>query len=213
MFGIVVSGRPVLTEALTPSPGKFAFQIPSNPPFSSIAVFLLPGATLPADQAAAIYVQVPPSADFKLVGAIANEKQSAIIKVRTSAAAVNGVVDQDDMIDDGAPAPAGDVVVGLSVEPAALIAQQLEDVKRRAAAVPSATGASNALVRSSSSPVPRVTAKVLAKRIIGDAFNYLASFEGSDGKVPMKTFQDWWKKFEKKVDMDPSFLEKTDEGA
>jgi len=211
MFGIVVSGRPVITEALSPSPGKFAFQLAANPPFSSLAVFLLPGAALPPDQAAAIYVQVPPAPDFALVGALANDKQSAIIRVRdnSSSTAANGVADQDDMVDE-APPP-GDVVVGLSVEPAALVAQQLDAAKSRSVGV----AASNALVRAAPPPVPsaRGTAKAMAQRIIGNAFNYLASFEGPDGKVPMKSFQEWWKKFEKKVDMDPSFLERVDDGA
>lgn len=212
MFGLVVSGRPVLTNALEPSPGKYAFQIPSNPTFSSMAIFLLPGAQLPGDQAAAIYVQVPPSAEYKLVGAIANDKQSAIIKIRNSASGggVNGV-DEDEMIDDDAPAAAGavgDVVVGLSIEPAAQIKMQL-DAMKAATNSTSALVPSTALVRASPS---RVTTKVLAQRIIGNAFNYLGSFEGPDGKVPMKRFQEWWKKLENKVDTDPSFLERANEG-
>lgn len=207
MFGLVISGRPVLTNALEPSPGKYAFQIPSNPPFSSIAIFLLPGAQLPTDQAAAIYVQVPPSAEFKLVGAIANEKQSAIIKIRNSGTGgVNGA-DQDEMIDDVSPVAAGDVVVGLSIEPAAQIKVQLDAVKASMHPT-SALVQSTTMVRSPS----RVTTKVLAQRIIGNAFNYLASFESPDGKVPMKSFQEWWKKFENRVDTDPSFLERADEG-
>ena len=206
MFGLVVSGRPVVTDAAQPSPGKFAFQLAANPPFSSLAVFLLPGAALPPGQAAAIYVQVPPAPDFALVGALANDKPSAILRVRDSAAASGGA-DLDDMVDE--LPPQGDVVVGLSLEPAALVAQQLEAAKGGAAAP-----ASNALVRvAPAAAAPRATVKVLAQRIIGNAFNYLASFEGPDGKVPMKTFQEWWKKFEKKVDMDPAFLERVDDGA
>lgn len=217
MFGLVISGRPVQTNPLTPSPGKYAFQIPSSPPFSHIAIFLLPGTQLPSDQAAAIYVQVPPSQEFKLVGAIANEKQSAIIKIRNSSFSTqpNGtavVNDVDEMVDDDATsttAPTGDIVLGLSIEPAAQIATQLDALKATATATPTAPSSmSMALVRTPS----RVTTKVLAQRIIGNAFNYLGSFEGADGKVPMRSFQEWWRKFEKKVDMDPSFLERGDEG-
>jgi hypothetical protein len=47
---------------------------------------------------------------------------------------------------------------------------------------------------------------VLAQRIIGNAFNFLASF-GSD-TVPLKAFEEWWKKFERKIEADPSFLER-----
>lgn len=66
------------------------------------------------------------------------------------------------------------------------------------------------LVRLNSSTGGRATTKVLAQRIIGNAFNFLASF-GSD-TVPLKAFQDWWTKFEKKVELDPSFLEREDQG-
>ncbi|KAI7114770.1 hypothetical protein KC352_g34547, partial [Hortaea werneckii] len=52
--------------------------------------------------------------------------------------------------------------------------------------------------------------KVMAQRIIGNAFNFLASF-GSE-TVPLKAFQDWWTKFEKKVELDPSFLEREEQG-
>lgn len=57
--------------------------------------------------------------------------------------------------------------------------------------------------------------KLLAQRIIKNAFNFLASFSGGqDGQevVPLKSFQDWWARFERRVENDPGFLER-DEGA
>jgi len=51
-----------------------------------------------------------------------------------------------------------------------------------------------------------VDTKILAQRIIANAFNFLSSF-GSD-VIPLKAFQEWWKKFEKKVEQDPTFLER-----
>jgi hypothetical protein len=216
MFGLVISGRPVLTNTVTPSPGKYVFQIPSTPPFSSLAIFLLPGATLPSDQAAAIYVQVPPSQEFGLVGAIANEKPSAIIRVRNSSGSagqvngVGGIGDVDEMVDDDATAavPAGDVVVGLSIEPAAQVAAQLEALK--STSMSSTGAATSSMAMTLARPPSRVSTKLLAQRIIENAFNYLGSFEGPDGNVPMKSFQEWWKKFENRVDMDPSFLERAE---
>jgi protein Hikeshi len=217
LFAVIVSGRPIITQGISPEPNKYAFQIPSQPPFSSLAVFLLPGASLPADTAAAIYVQVPPSSDFKLVGAIANEKQSAIIKIRntTEGAGANGVVNTDAM-DDGpasgtstdGPMVQGDVVVGLSIEPALQVAQNLEAQKA------TQTSSNTALELARKVDVPqlgadqRVSTKELAQRVINDAYNYLASFEDGTGMVPLKRFQEWWKKFEGKVDHDPTFLER-----
>jgi hypothetical protein len=53
--------------------------------------------------------------------------------------------------------------------------------------------------------------KLLAQRIIKDAFNFLASFAGGrSGQevVPLKSFQDWWTKFERRIENDPGFLER-----
>lgn len=110
------------------------------------------------------------------------------------------------MADDtmaNAAAAGGEIVVGVSIEPVAQVEQQLAALK--SGGVPNQP--STAMVRlNSGSATGRVTTKVLAQRIIGNAFNFLASF-GSD-TVPLKAFQDWWVKFEKKVELDPSFLEK-----
>jgi len=207
LFAVIVSGRPVIIQCINPEPNKYAFQIPSQPPFSSLAVFLLPGASLPNDTAAAIYVQVPPSSDYKLAGAIANEKQSAIIKIRNTA---EGAANTDAM-DDGptsgtasidGPVVQGDVIVGLSIEPALQVAQSLDAQKATRASSNTALGKVNA------GADQRVSTKELAQRVITDAYNYLASFEDGTGKIPLKRFQEWWRKFEGKVEHDPAFLER-----
>jgi len=95
-----------------------------------------------------------------------------------------------------------EIVIGISLEPASSVEAQLANLKGPAANAPS-----NALVKAGGAQTGSpVSTKVLAQRIIGNAFNFLASF-GSD-TVPLKAFQDWWTKFEKKVDLDPSFLER-----
>jgi len=53
----------------------------------------------------------------------------------------------------------------------------------------------------------------LAQRIIRNAFNFLASFSGTAGTVevvPLKAFEDWWRKFESRIRSDPGFLERED---
>ncbi|KAK3067691.1 hypothetical protein LTS18_000975, partial [Coniosporium uncinatum] len=82
-FGLILSSRPVLTPPAAITETQYAFQFPSEPSFSHIVVFLLPNTPLPPDTAAAVYIQLPNSnGEFKLLGAIANEKPSAIFKVR-----------------------------------------------------------------------------------------------------------------------------------
>jgi len=214
MFGLIISGRPVdaAPQAITES--QFAFRIPPVPSFSHIVVFLLPGTQLPEGTAASVYVQIPPSQDFKFLGGIGPGKESTIFKVsglkNGDPAAGPSELDGDAMTDDAGQAsannaiPAGDIVVGVSVEPAAQVESQMASLK-----APS-NNPTTALVRKTSATGGRVTTKVLAQRIIGNAFNFLASF-GSES-VPLKAFQDWWMKFEKKVELDPSFLEREDQG-
>ncbi|CAK1358187.1 Protein Hikeshi [Cercospora beticola] len=208
-FGIIISGRPVDVSPQAITEAQYAFRIPPAPAFSHIVVFLLPGITLPSGTAASVYVQIPPSQEFKLLGAIGPGKESAIFKISGLKSATN--VNQNAMLDDptaqtGA-VPQGDVVIGVSIEPEAQVAAQLATLQSGGHS--NNAQLSSALVKLGSSPEGKATTKVLAQRIIGNAFNFLASF-GSD-TVPLKAFQDWWQKFEKKIDLDPSFLER--EGA
>jgi hypothetical protein len=213
MFGLIISGRPVdaAPQAITES--QFAFRIPPVPSFSHIVVFLLPGTQLPDGTAASVYVQIPPSQEFKFLGGIGPGKESAIFKISGLKNGGSNEMDGDAMTDDaGQPSantngtvPAGaDIVVGVSIEPAAQVEAQMALLKEPAGVPPMA------LVRQQPTTAGSVTTKVLAQRIIGNAFNFLSSF-GSD-TVPLKAFQDWWTKFERKVELDPSFLEREQQG-
>ncbi|MCJ1395871.1 hypothetical protein MMC18_008757 [Xylographa bjoerkii] len=210
MFGLILPSRPVLTPALlqTISPTQFAYTFPSSPHFSHIVIFLLPGHEIPAGACAAVYIQFPGSPEFTLLGAIGMEKQSAIFKVhdRSPNSLPNGSAEID--MDAGLPrgqSLLGDVVVGISLEPIETVSAQL------AARKASSESDSTALTIVRRPP----SAKVLAQRIIKNAFNFLASFAGGEGGnevVPLKSFQDWWRKFERRVEMDPGFLEREGDG-
>lgn len=212
-FGVIVSGRPILTDAQVISQTQFAFQIPSQPSFSHIVVFLLPGITLPDGTAAAVYAQLPGSNDFKLLGAIANEKPSAIFKINNKAGgpAGGGLGDEDAMTDEavanGATAP---LALGISVEPAQQVAAALEQKKAQdaAASATSSMGQGNQLVLRGQNTV---STKVLAQRIIKNCYDFLTSW-GTGDTVPLKAFQAWWTKFEGKIERDPGFLERSDGG-
>lgn len=219
MFGVIVASRPVIVNPQIISQTQFVFTIPSQPSFSHIVVFILPGSALPPDSAAAVYIQLPSSQEFKLLGAIANEKQSAIFKVKAGAfqAANLNAGGDDDMIDDtstlqgaitenlGGP----DIVIGISIESAVNIQAQLASLR---------SSTTQSLLASTGMELVRhqpqssgVSTKILAQRIISNAFNFLSSFAGGSGgneTVPLKSFQNWWKKFEKKIELDPSFLER-----
>jgi hypothetical protein len=208
MFGLIISGRPVDAAPQPVTDTQVAFKVSPTPTFNHIVVFLLPGTQLPPGTAATVFVQIPPSQEFKLLGAIGPGKESAIFKVsglKSGAADPDGDVMVDGVSGTNPAAVAGDIVVGISIEPVANVEAQLATLKATNASA-AQSDSSSALVRITSTADARVTTKVLAQRIIGNAFNFLASF-GSD-TVPLKAFQDWWTKFEKKVELDPSFLER-----
>ncbi|KAF2473811.1 DUF775-domain-containing protein [Lindgomyces ingoldianus] len=215
MFGVIISGRPVLVEAQTISATQFAFTLPTAPPFSHIVVFLLPGTTLPDGTAAAVYAQLAGATEFKLLGAIANEKPSAIFKVNKSAGGPAGGGlggDDDAMVDEGPSALENgtvlSVTLGISVEPATQVLANLEQKKAQEAATSAVPLAGLELVRKGNTTAET---KVLAQRIIKNCYDFLASW-GTGDTVPLKAFQAWWTKFEGKMERDPKFLERSDSG-
>ncbi|OQE32120.1 hypothetical protein PENSTE_c001G08053 [Penicillium steckii] len=235
MFSVVIPGRPCLTD-IVPVDGqpngqatKFAFTIPFNPPFTDIVVFLLPGTVLPPNTGAAIYAQLPDPntgnpTDFRFIGALANERPSGFFNVRNPASN-NGTgrteaEEEDEMLDEGSSnlassATNGVVTLGISIEAADTIAPQLSALEAERAQEKS--NSTTLTTQSGSNPQQSpISTKVLAQRIIGSAFNFLASFAESDkgqDVVPLKSFRDWWTKFERRIEMDPTFLERADPNA
>ncbi|KAK1713179.1 uncharacterized protein CLUP02_17384 [Colletotrichum lupini] len=198
LFGIVPAGQPLLTDPTSaPSETSFLYSISAARPFSHITVMLLPGIVLPPDNAAAIYFataadvaaatatgQTP---NFKFLGGIGSGKESATFKLNAGSNANNG----------GDPS----VMIGVSVEPAESVFSRIQEI--------SANKASSSSSNASSQP----STQLLAQNIIKNAFNFLASFSGTAGPggvevVPLKAFEEWWKKFESRVRSDPSFLER-----
>lgn len=216
MFSVIIPGRPCLTDivAVDAQPNgqatKFAFNFPTVPSFTELVVFFLPGTVLPQDTAAAIYIQFP-GAEFRFIGALANEQPSAVLKVRPPPRRTEAE-EEDVMLDEGA---AGNATLGISIEPVQNVAPQLAALEAERGG---GAGPSTDLVRQTRQQ-KEITTKVLAQRIIGNAFNFLASFAESDPNnkgqevVSLKAFRDWWSKFERKVDMDPTFLEREDPSA
>jgi hypothetical protein len=231
MFSVVIPGRPCLTDITTVDaqpgvqPTKFAFTFPASPKFNHLVVFFLPGTVLPPDTAAAIYLQTPNSKptpngpEFQFLGAIGNEKPSAIFKVGSGSSQSRTMTEaqqEDEMLDEDAnpsrAAAAGQVVLGISVEPAQSVAAQMAALSAQRE---SSSTTSTDLVRLPPQQKQHTT-KVLAQRVIGNAFNFLASFaesdphKGGEEVISLKSFRDWWTKFERRIDMDPTFLERED---
>ncbi|KAI0108726.1 hypothetical protein GGR51DRAFT_514756 [Nemania sp. FL0031] len=207
LFGLLPAGQPLITAPTSqPNPTSFLYLLPSstpsNPkPFAHLAVFLLPGITLPENTAAAIYVALNPSAfapggagsagaNFKFLGGVGPGKESAVFKLSASSNS----------------SPAEGVVIGIDIEDAGSVGERIQQLQSQS------QSQSTALVRAGGGAGAPST-ELLAQRIITNAFNFLSSYSGQVGPagvevVPLKAFQEWWRKFETKIKNDPSFLER-----
>ena len=204
LFGLIPAGLPLITDPTSsPSPTSLLYALPSQQAFSHLVLFLLPGVALPPNTAASIYLataaqvaaaeQSGAAPPFKFLGAIGPGKESAMFKVGNTTTGGSG-----------SDANSHSLVIGVSIEAEAEVAQKLQELSAN---------------KSSSSPATQQQQQqqpstvVLAQRIIQNAFNFLTGFSGTAGPggvevVPLKAFEDWWRKFENRVRNDPSFLEK-----
>lgn len=234
--GIILPSRPVLTTPLPISPTQFAFTIAPFPTFSHIVVFLLPGTTLPPSTLAAVYIQLPSSGSpaFQLLGALGNEKQSAIFKILPPQPSSEPlptiswgsvVVGEEDVMVDEVPAAAAgngittqsDITVGISIEDAITVTAQLSALSSTQTLQTKSPSSALTLSHLAASPTSAIPTKILAQRIIKNAFNFLASFAGTVGAggeevVPLRSFRDWWVKFERRIENEPGFLERDGDG-
>lgn len=229
IFGVIPTGNSaIIAPTSAPSPTSFTYALPSSP-FSHIVVFLLPGISLPTNTAASVYIAIinPAGAatpnDYKFLGGIGPGKESAIFKINnngnggfSNGAGNGGEVDMD-MNGFGTAINGGkQIILGISVESADEVSSKMAALQTSNNSSPTDPSTALVLTNKRSTPISTV---VLAQRIIKNAFNFLASFAGNvpipggSGTagvevVPLKSFQDWWTKFENKIKNDPGFLER-----
>jgi len=197
-FAILPSSYPPLTTpSAVPSPTSYIYTLPTIRPYSHIAVFLLPGITLPPDTAAAVYISLPKplqtEPDFKFLGGIGPGKESAVYKI-------SGLLDSVQNAGGGMP----EVTIGISIESAEEVGQKM-----------ASNSSSKALVPVNGNAIDKEQTVKLAQKIIKNAFNFLASFSGNTANgvevVPLKAFEGWWKRFEGKIVNDPAFLSREED--
>ena len=209
-FGLILPSRPVLVEPQAISQTQYAFSFPASPSFSHFALFLHPGSTLPEGTLASVYIQQSPGSTFIFLGAIGTTKQSAIFKLNTTSVnqPTNGIVESG--LDANSQSQGSNVTIGISIESVAAVSDQLQQLGASKTAA-AHSGSQSLILPANAAP----STKLLAQRIIKNAFNFLASFAGSVGPggqevIPLKSFQDWWTKFERRIENDPGFLERDD---
>lgn len=173
-------------------PNKYVINIPNGSNVNYVTIFVLPNTEFDNNYTAMIYFQLPNSTDFQLLGGINGNKPSAIYKLNTGAgSALNNIDDLDMNVDESAAA----LNIGISIEPTLQVQGQLDQLRASKATVKS-----TALVSTSSTTN-------LANKVVGHAYNYLASFIDDSGKVPIKAFDNWWDKFKTKLKNNPNFID------
>lgn len=212
MFGSVCSGRPV-QFATQVEANKWVIAIEAAQNVSHVALFFVPNAEFDPNCTALVYFQTPGAPDFKLLGGLSTAKPSAIYKLNNTVSNTYQV-DDSAMTDDTPEAdPAAIINVGISIEPTPQAEAQLQMSRATSTGSIPANGTpaqnSGALVVAGSTPTPSITE--LAKKIVGNAYNYLGSFVDGNGNVPMKAFDTWWTKFQGKLDRNPGFLSELQE--
>ncbi|KAI5962669.1 uncharacterized protein KGF55_003745 [Candida pseudojiufengensis] len=220
IFGAICSGRPmILAEQVDQT--KFVINVPNASNINYITIFILPNSPFVDNNfTALIYFQLPQqqnqtlqsAPEFKLLGGINPSKPSAIYKVSnlTNSQNITNAQNQDGIdleMNDSGPIDLNDSVsinIGISIEPTPQAEQLIQQSKQQN---------STSLVSTKPQPQPSKPSDTaqLANKIVGNAYNYLASFIDNQGKVPIKAFDNWWDKFKTKLQNNPNFLNEISE--
>lgn len=194
MFGCVVAGRLVQTDAVQVSSDKFVFNLADYESVNHVVVFMLGTVAFPAGMGGAVYFSFPdPSstggAVWQLLGFITNDKPSAIFKISGLKVGVGG------SHPFGAMAPSPSIAqVGVSVEALDQLAQQIP---------------------ASSAAVSTVTSSVeFTQKMLDSLYNFASSFAVSQAQMtpnPTETFipsscmLKWYENFQRRLAQNPNF--------
>ncbi|XP_043105684.1 protein Hikeshi isoform X2 [Puntigrus tetrazona] len=124
MFGCLVAGRLVQTDAQQVASDKFVFTLPEYEKVNHVVVFMLGTVPFPVGMGGAVYFSFPDPAVgpvWQLLGFITNEKPSAIFRISGLKAGEGGAHPFGMMAVPQAPSVAQ---VGVSIESLELLSQQ-----------------------------------------------------------------------------------------
>ncbi|CAJ0910427.1 2958_t:CDS:2 [Entrophospora sp. SA101] len=190
MFGCIVAGRLIQTNLQQVDVNKYIFELPDAASINHIVVFLL--GTIPFDPgyAATVHFLWPGSeGGWKLLGMLSNEKPSAIFRLLTA-------------------------TLGIAIEPISVVEAEL-------ATLPSSNSSNT--ISATNGTIPNFDLiNQITMNILKNLYNYVTSFAttsipfGSDAIgagdffLSLKSFQDWYDSYTRKVKMDPNKVLKGD---
>lgn len=196
MFGCLVAGRLVQTDAVQVASDKFVFNLPDYEKVNHVVVFMLGTVPFPAGTGGAVYFSFPDPASggpvWQLLGFITNDKPSAIFKISGLKAG-----DGDAAHPFGAlpSSPCGSAAqVGVSVEALDQLAQQIP--------------VAGAAVSSVDSFLQ------FTQKMLDSLYNFASSFAVSQAQMapnPSETFipsscvLKWYESFQRRLSQNPNF--------
>ncbi|XP_078258798.1 protein Hikeshi isoform X7 [Rhinoraja longicauda] len=139
MFGCLVAGRLVQTDAQQVAEGKFVFNLPDYESVNHVVVFMLGTTPFPVGAGGSVYFSYPDKSGmpvWQLLGFITNEKPSAIFKISRL------------KTEEGSQHPFGMMniaqtqsvaQIGISVEPMEILTQQTPEASAAVSTVDSFT--------------------------------------------------------------------------
>ncbi|KAF0694822.1 Aste57867_14346 [Aphanomyces stellatus] len=190
-FGMVIAGRPVVTDFNEISPTQYVIDIPYPEQVTDITFFLLPHSPVPPGFAAVLYFAVPHLQNWQLIGGVFAEKPSAIFRT--------GWPTHPDVV--GQPG----VQLGVSIERFGVIFGHRLHTRVVACSV---DNVKNLGIEESG----LMERKAFAHKIALDLFNYMSSFSTSTNSnvmvIPTNLLDRWMERFEAKYRRDPNFMMK-----
>lgn len=195
MFGCLVAGRLVQTDAVQVSSDKFVFNLPDYENVNHIVVFMLGTVPFPAGTGGAVYFSFPDPAGgqvWQLLGFITNDKPSAIFKISGLKAGEGG--DHPFGMMAVVPQATSMAQVGVSIESLDQLAQQ--------------TPVSSATVSTVDSFLQ------FTQKMLDNLYNFASSFAVSQSQMtpnPTETFipssciLKWYENFQRRLAQNPNF--------
>lgn len=193
MFGCLVAGRLVQTDAVQVAPDKFVFNLPDYENVNHVVVFMLGTVPFPAGMGGAVYFSFPDRASgsqvWQLLGFITNDKPSAIFRISGLRPGEGGAHPFG-----AAPPPASVAQVGVSVEALEQLSQQEP-----------APGAAASTVDSFLS---------FTQKMLDSLYNFASSFAVTQVQMapnPAETFipsscvLKWYENFQRRLAQNPNF--------
>ncbi|XP_006639250.1 protein Hikeshi [Lepisosteus oculatus] len=194
MFGCLVAGRLVQTDAEQVASDKFVFHLPDYESVNHVVVFMLGTVPFPAGMGGAVYFSYPDPSSvpvWQLLGFITNEKPSAIFKISGLKSGVGGEHPFGMMSMPQMPSVAQ---VGVSVEPLEQLAQQTPVASAAVSTVDSYTQ--------------------FTQKMLDSLYNYTTSYAVSQSQmtpspsemfIPASVILKWYENFQRRMAQNPNF--------